>query len=379
MTEEIKKPSPKPSRRRDAQEPKKRIIMIVAIALVIGVLALGFAFYNYWNSGLEAMNPKDTKDYQIEIPVGSSTKQIGSILEDKGIVKSGFVFSYYAKSHAKKGFQAGYYALSPSMDVKKVVSTLEKGGSTDPRGIPIATITIPEGYTVDQIGDLIEKKTDFSKDEFLNLMRNRDFYNKMEQKYPELLQSEESTIDQVRYYFEGYLYPATYNLYKKESLEEFVEEILGNMNTVMKEFYEPIKQQNLTVQHVLTLASLVEKEGVTEEDRRKIAGVFFNRIEKGMPLQSDISVTYAMGEHKVHLSVDDVKTQSPYNLYINPGFGPGPFNNPSKAAIDAVVYPEKNDYLYFIADIKTGKVYFAKTFEEHEKLCSQYIEGYNNK
>lgn len=378
MSTKLQKPTMQ-QERHDESNKVKRIVMIVVAAIIIGLLVLGFAFYHYWNSGLEAMNTSNKKEYQIEVPSGASTKQIGNILEQKGIVKSGFVFSYYAKHESPNGFQAGYYALSPSMDVKKVVSTLKKGGSTDPRGIPVATITIPEGYTVDQIGDLIAKKTDYSKEEFLALMKNRTFYDKMAKKYPELLDSERENIDQVRYYFEGYLYPATYNLYRKESLEEFVTEILGSMNDVMSEYYEPIKQQNLTVQKVLTLASLVEREGVTEEDRRKIAGVFFNRIAKNMPLQSDISVIYALNQHKTHLSNEDVQVNSPYNLYVNPGYGPGPFDNPSKQAIDAVVYPEKNDYLFFVADIKTGKVYYAKTYEEHEQLSGQYVEGYNNK
>lgn len=378
MSTQLKKPTMQQERHEEKGKVKK-IVFFVIVGIVIGLLALGFAFYRYWNSGLEAMNTSNKKDYQIEVPAGASTKQIGNILENKGIVKSGFVFSYYAKKESPNGFQAGYYALSPSMDVKQVVSTLKKGGTTDPRGIPVATITIPEGYTVEQIGDLIEKHTDYSKEEFLALMKNREFFNKMAKKYPELLDSERENMDQVRYYFEGYLYPATYNLYRKETLEEFVTEILDNMNKVMSEYYDPIKQQNLTVQKVLTLASLVEKEGVTEEDRRKIAGVFFNRIADNMPLQSDIAAMYANNEHKVHLSNDDVQTDSPYNLYIYPGYGPGPFDNPSKQAIDAVVYPEKSDYLFFVADIKTGKVYYAKTFEEHEKLSSQYVEGYNNK
>lgn len=378
MSTKLKKPSLQEERHSESDKVKK-ISMIVIAGIVLGIIVLSVAFYNYWHSGLEAMNTSNKKDYQIEVPQGASTKQIGNILEEKGIVKSGFVFSYYAKKESPSGFQAGYYALSPSMDVKKVVKTLQKGGSTDPRGIPTATITIPEGYSVSQIADIVAKKTKYSKDEFLALMKNKEFYDKMAKKFPDLLNSERENMDQVRYYFEGYLYPATYNFYKKETLEEFVEEILSNMNTVMSEYYEPIKQQNLTVQQVLTLASLVEKEGVTEEDRRKIAGVFFNRIAQNMPLQSDIAAMYANDEHKVHLSNEDVQTDSPYNLYIHSGYGPGPFDNPSKQAIDAVVYPEKSNYLFFVADIKTGKVYYAENYEEHEKLSSQYVDGYDNK
>lgn len=364
--------------KRKKQNNVKKITTIVIAVLCLLLVVLGLLFSHYWKSGLEPVDTNNKKQYAIEIPVGSNAKQIGDILEKKGMVRSAFVFSYYAKTHNQSAFQAGYYALSPSMTVPQVIKTLHSGGSATAKGIPVATVTIPEGYTVDQIADVLEKKTHFKKEEFLNLMRDKAFFDQMANKYPQLLNSERNVSD-VRYYFEGYLYPATYNVYKGESMKEFVEEILKNMDTIMKPYYQTIEEQGQTVQHILTIASLVEKEGVSESDRKKIAGVFFNRIKANMPLGSDISVTYAKGEHKVHLSNEDVRTDSPYNLYVYTGYGPGPFNNPSKAAIEATVHPTKSDYLYFVADIKTGKVYFAKTYEEHEKLSSKYVEGYNNK
>lgn len=361
--------------KRKKQNNVKKITTIVVVVVCILLVVLGLLFSHYWKSGLEAADANNKKQYSVEIPVGSTTKQIGNILEKKGMIKSAFVFSYYAKTHNKSAFQAGYYLISPSMTVKQVINRLHSGGSASS---PEAAITIPEGYTVEQIADLLAKKTTFKKDEFLNLMKDKAFFDEMANKYPQLFDSERNVTD-VRYYFEGYLYPATYNVYKGETMKEFVEEVIKNMNTVMTPYYSKIKEQGQTVQHILTIASLVEKEGVSESDRKKIAGVFFNRIKANMPLGSDISVTYAQGEHKVHLSNKDVQTDSPYNLYVHTGYGPGPFNNPSKAAIEATVNPTPSDYLYFVADIKTGKVYFAKTYEEHEKLSSKYVEGYNNK
>lgn len=361
--------------KRKKQNNVKKITTIVVVVVCILLIVLGLLFSHYWKSGLEAADANNKKQYSVEIPVGSTTKQIGNILEKKGMIKSAFVFAYYAKTHNKSAFQAGYYLISPSMTVKQVINRLHSGGSASS---PEAAITIPEGYTVEQIADLLAKKTTFKKEEFLNLMKDKAFFDEMANKYPQLFDSERNVTD-VRYYFEGYLYPATYNVYKGETMKEFVEEVIKNMNTVMTPYYSKIKEQGQTVQHILTIASLVEKEGVSESDRKKIAGVFFNRIKVNMPLGSDISVTYAQGEHKVHLSNKDVQTDSPYNLYVHTGYGPGPFNNPSKAAIEATVNPTPSDYLYFVADIKTGKVYFAKTYEEHEKLSSKYVEGYNNK
>lgn len=352
----------------------KTISTIVISAIVICAVVIIFAFTQYWHSGMKPVSDSQ-KAKVVHVPAGSTTKQIGNILEDKGLIRSSFVFEYYAKTHDESNFQAGYYTLSPNMGVKKLISTMEKGSSSDPRGMPIAVVTIPEGYTVEQVADLIAKNTSFKKKEFLALMKNADFYQKMANKYSQLLSSEEDNLSDVRYYFEGYLFPATYNLYEGESLKEFVESMVAQMNKVMKPYYQQIEENGMTVQQVLTLASLVEKEGVKESDRRNIAQVFLNRIKAGMPLQSDITVLYAMNKHKVNLSIQDTKYDSPYNLYINRGYGPGPFNNPSKQAIDAVVYPTKNDYLYFLADVKTGKVYFAKTYQEHLQLSKKYIDS----
>ena len=159
------------------------------------------------------------------------------------------------------------------------------------------------------------------------------------------------------------------------SLKDLVIQMVNKTNTVLQPYFSTIKQQNLTVQEVLTLASLVEKEGVKENDRKNIAQVFFNRIEANMPLQSDISVLYALGEHKEMVTYQDTAVDSPYNLYINTGFGPGPFDNPSEASIQAVLEPTKNDYYYFVADMKHGDVYFAKTYEEHLELVDKYVNN----
>ena len=139
---------------------------------------------------------------------------------------------------------------------------------------------------------------------------------------------------------------------------------------VLQPYYSSIKKKHLTVQEVLTLASLVEREGVKSKDRRMIAGVFFNRIKANMPLQSDISVMYALNKHKHSLTLKDIKVKSPYNLYVHKGYGPGPFNNPSLDSISAVLNPIKSNYLYFVANLKTGKVYYNENYDEHLKRNS---------
>lgn len=353
----------------------KRIVWTVLGVLLVCMLVFGFSVYRYISNGLQPLNKKDNALVQVHVPIGSSNKQIGEILQTKKVISSGLVFSYYTKMKNYSDFQAGYYQMAPSMTLDQLASLLKEGGSAEPTALADAKIQIPEGYSADQIAAVVAKKTKYTKAEFLAVLNNQTFLNKMAKKYPDLLSSAMSATN-VRYRLEGYLFPATYNYYKKESLEAIVEKMLIASNDVLKDRYDAIKERKMTVQQTLTLASLVEKEGVTDTDRAKIAQVFYNRFAENMPLQSDISVMYALNTHKEQLSNKDTQVDSPYNLYVNKGYGPGPFNNPSEKAINAVLNPNiDEDALYFLADLKTGKVYYAKTYEEHQKNVEKYINN----
>ena len=176
------------------------------------------------------------------------------------------------------------------------------------------------------------------------------------------------------YRLEGYLFPATYNVGAGETVKDLVDAMVAKTDSVMQSYYKSIKKQQYTVQEVMTLASLVEREGVTQDDRRKIAGVFLNRIDAGMPLQSDISVMYALNTHKTHLTNKDTSVDSPYNLYVHTGYGPGPFDSPSEQSITAVLSPDARDkdYLYFVANLKTGEVLYATTREQHDANTAKF-------
>ncbi|WP_430733253.1 endolytic transglycosylase MltG [Candidatus Enterococcus ikei] len=349
-----------------------RIVLIVASVLILVIAIFGFTLYKYVNSGLQPLDKKDTKLVQVHIPEDSSNKKIANILEDSKVIKSGMVFNYYAKFKNLTDFQAGYYQMSPNMTLDEIGALLREGGTAEPTQLADGKLTIPEGFDIDKIGDAIEKNTGFKKNQFIELMKNQEFFNTMNQKYPELLASAAQAKD-VRYRFEGYLFPATYDYYKDAKLEDFVDQMIAKTNSVMEPFIPMVHAKGMTIQQVLTLASLVEKEGVKEEDRKKIAQVFFNRIAANMPLQSDISILYALGEHKELVSYTDLEVDSPYNLYKNTGYGPGPLDSPSEQAINAVLNPTQNNYLYFVADISTGNVYFAETYEQHQEFVDKYV------
>lgn len=349
-----------------------RIVLIVASVLLLVIAIFGFTFYKYVNAGLQPLDQKDSKLVQVHIPEDSSNKKIANILEDSKVIKSGMVFNYYAKFKNLTDFQAGYYQMSPDMTLDEIGALLREGGTAEPTQLADGKVTIPEGFDIDKIGDAIEKNTNFKKDQFIELMKDQSFFDTMKEKYPELLTSAAEAKD-VRYRFEGYLFPATYDYYKEAKLEDFVDQMIAKSNSVIEPFIPMVHAKGMTIQQVLTLASLVEKEGVKEEDRKKIAQVFFNRIAANMPLQSDISILYALGEHKELVTYKDLEVDSPYNLYKNTGYGPGPFDSPSEQAINAVLNPLPNNYLYFVADISTGNVYFAETYEQHQEYVEQYV------
>lgn len=351
-----------------------RIVLIVVIVVIFVGGILGFSAYRYVTTSLQPLDPEKTEKVAVEIPSGSSNKMIGEILEKDKIIKSGMIFNYYTKFNNLTGFQAGNYQFSPSMTLDEISAQLQQGEGSVTSD---AKVTIPEGYDIDQIGDALAKATSISKDDFLALMKDDTFFNKMHEAYPELLDSA-AKAEGVRYKLEGYLFPATYDYYKGNTLEEVVTQMIDKTNTVMAKYYDQIAEKEMTVQEVLTLASLVEKEGSKEDDRKNIAQVFFNRLAVDMPLQSDISILYALGEHKELVTYEDTQVDSPYNLYVNTGYGPGPFNNPSEQSIKAVLEPTPNNYYYFVADINTQEVYFAETYDEHMRLVEKYVNNTSN-
>lgn len=357
-------------RRKEDRVVRKIVyILTVGILIVAGILAI--SGYNYVSAGLKPLDKNDKKLVQVEVPSGSSNRQIGDILEEGEVIRDGMVFNFYTKFKNLTNFQAGYYQFSPNMTLDQISKELQQGGSAEPLD-DASKLTVPEGYDVDKIASLVAKKTDFKKEDFIKVMKDDKFFDQLKAQYPDLLTDAGNAKD-VRYRLEGYLFPATYNVHKNRSLEDLVTQMVDTTNQILTPYYSQIKEKGLNVQEVMTLASLVEKEGVTQSDHKKIAQVFFNRIEAQMPLQSDISILYALGEHKEVVTIKDTEVDSPYNLYTNTGFGPGPFDNPSQEAILAVLDPTENDYIYFVADISTGKVYYAKTYEEHMELVEKYV------
>lgn len=366
-----------------------KIALCLITAIIIALLATGFFVYRYVDSSIKPLDSSSTEYITVDIPEGSGNKYIGQILEKAGVIKSATVFNYYTKFKNYSNFQSGYYNLQASMDLDEICKLLKEGGTPQPEKPSLGKILVTEGYTIKQISEAVTKNsakknasTPYSSEDFLKVVQDETFISKMAAKYPKLLSSLPSA-DQVTYRLEGYLFPATYSYYKETSMEDIVEEMISTMDSYMSQYYDTIAASGKSVNDVLTLASLVEKEGSTDDDRRNIASVFYNRMNNNMPLQSNIAILYAMGKlgEETSLAADasiDTSIDSPYNVYTNTGLMPGPVDSPSLAAIEATVNPASTDYYYFVADVKTGKVYYSENFDDHQANVEKYVNSQIN-
>ncbi|MBY6288246.1 endolytic transglycosylase MltG [Streptococcus suis] len=379
-------------RRKKQDKAAKRIVSVIMSIIVVAVLVTGLTGYMWVKSSLEPVNTKATEAIQVEIPEGSSTLEIGKILVDNKLIKNATIFNYYSKIKSYNNFQSGFYNLKQNMSVDDIAKALQESGTPTAQKEAAGKILIVEGYTLTQIAQAItdntktedkNDKTPFTTEQFMATVTNQDFINRMVATYPKLFASLPAADSGVIYQLEGYLFPAVYEYSDETTIEELVEQMIAAMDNRLQPYYETITAKNLTVNEVLTLASLVEKEGSTDEDRRNIASVFFNRLNAAMPLQSNIAILYAQGKlgQETTLAEDaaiDTSIESPYNIYWTPGLMPGPVDSPSLSAIEAVINSNTTDYLYFVADVTTGSVYFTNNIDEHNQNVAKFVNAHLN-
>ncbi|MBY4634362.1 endolytic transglycosylase MltG [Streptococcus suis] len=379
-------------RRKKQDNAAKHIVSVIMSIVVVAVLVTGVTGYMWVKSSLEPVNVKATETIQVEIPEGSSTLEIGKILVDNKLIKNATIFNYYSKIKSYNNFQSGFYNLKQNMSVDDIAKALQESGTPTAQKEAAGKVLIVEGYTLTQIAQAItdntntkdkNDKTPFTAEQFMATVTNQDFINRMVATYPKLFASLPAADSGVIYQLEGYLFPAVYEYSDETTIEELVEQMIAAMDNRLQPYYETIAAKNLTVNEVLTLASLVEKEGSTDEDRRNIASVFFNRLNAAMPLQSNIAILYAQGKlgQETTLAEDaaiDTSIESPYNIYWTPGLMPGPVDSPSLSAIEAVINANTTDYLYFVADVTTGNVYFTNNIDEHNQNVAKYVNAHLN-
>ena len=382
--------TPRRSRRETVQPTKKKKsgfkAFFISLLIFLGLISAGGYFgYQYVQSSLQPVDASSKQYVTVQIPEGANVQTIGSTLEKSGLIKHGVIFAFYAKYKNYSDLKSGYYNLQKSMSTEDIIHELQKGGTAEAQEPALANLTIPEGYTIDQIAQAVGQlqgdfKEPLTAEVFLAKVQDDNFISQEVAKYPSLLESLPTKESGVRYRLEGFLFPATYSIKESTTIESLIDEMLAAMDKTLAPHYSTIKSKNLTVNELLTIASLVEKEGAKTEDRKLIAGVFYNRLNLGMPLQSNIAILYAQGKlgQKISLADDagiDTTINSPYNVYTKAGLMPGPVDSPSLDAIEASINQTKSDNLYFVANVTDGKVYYAATQEEHDRNVAEHVNS----
>ncbi|CEO34316.1 endolytic transglycosylase MltG [Paraclostridium sordellii] len=334
---------------------RKVSIKVIAI-ITIAILAI-IGGYIYIQIG--PYDRQSKKEVVVEIPSGATLTNVTDILKDNKLIKNKALFKVVAKiSPEKSGVKAGKYLLKQNYSNSKILDILTSGKFHND-GIKV---TIPEGLTYKEVIKYLTDKGIGKKEVYEQLINNpKEFYDKFKFLNKPDIKS-----------LEGFLYPDTYYFNKTDNEKEVLSDMLERFNKIYtNKFKEEQKARGLTLQQVVNLASIIEKEAVLDEDRPMIASVFYNRLKIGMPLQSDATIQYIFEERKERVMYKDLKIDSPYNSYINKGLPPTPIANPGVKSIEAVLNPSQSDYLYFVATVD-GKNNYSKTYDEHLK----YVENY---
>lgn len=342
---------------------KKKLIM--AIIVLIFLVIIGTVVW--YNTSISPVDKNNKEKISVEIPIGSTKDSIAQILKDNNLIKSKLAFKIYVKLNKVSDFQAGKYELYKTMNVEEITKTLKTGKLYVENQV---AITFIEGKTMNWYAEKIAEETNNTKEQVFELLKNEEYIDSLIEKYWFL--TEEIKNDDIYYPLEGYLFPDTYFFENKDvSVKEIFEELLNQTEKVLNKYKDDIEKSKYSVHEILTIASIIETEGINPEDRKDISSVIYNRLKIRMPIQSDVTTYYAV---KVEvgsrdLSIAELNTYNPYNTR-----GPrmegklpiGPISSISKNAIEAAIKPNNTDYIFFVAD-KNGKVYFNKTNAEHDE------------
>lgn len=297
-------------------------------------------------------NVQSTVDMTIE--KGEGVRVIVQELQDKGLIKHKNFLLLYLKYKGIAGeLRAGDYNLSHDLSPIEIVEIITDGDVKNRK------ITIPEGWTNVKIAEYLDEQNVVSKEEFLNAAKasyNYDF-----------LQGIPEGVD-----LEGFLFPDTYEISDDITASEIVCMMLDNFESKLSdEIRTQINNSGFTVYEVVTLASIVEREVATPDDRGMVAGVFLNRLDIDMPLESCATIQYILNKNEKQFTYEETRTSSPYNTYLNKGLPVGPIGNPGVDSIKAVLNPTESNYLYFLS--ANGKTYFSETLDEHNQKKAQYL------
>lgn len=330
---------------------------VLIIILVLAAAAGGGAWY-IWN-GMQPVEPAGPA-VTVTIEKGMGSSQIADLLEEKGIIKNGLFFKGYLKwVQEGSSFKAGTYNVSPGDSYDTLISRMNAGDVVKEDTV---VFTIPEGYTATQVADKLAEAWNRKAEVFLQLIDSGAGLEAVG-----TLGIPENK--ELRHRLEGYLFPETYELAKdstpQEVIEAMLEQLVKKLDTI-PEWKAKLANRGLTLHELMTVASLVEREVVVNEERPLVAGIIYNRLDKGQKLEIDATVQYLLDKQKERLYEKDLKVDSPYNTYKQEGLPPGPISSPGLASIEAALTPEVSEYFFYVTKKDGSQAHlFAKTYKEH--------------
>lgn len=330
-------------------------LVLASVPVLLAVMF--FTSLRMYRGQLAPVQPRSGREVVVEIPRGASSGSIGAILEREGLVKSALTFRLYVRwKRLDVNLKPGEYQLSPKLSLPEITGKISRGE------VITYSFTIPEGFTVVQIADLLAEEKLVYRDKFLDAARNSSLAAEFIPSGAKLKQP-----------LEGYLFPETYQVVKGATEGDIIALMVKGFRRIFTpELQARARELGYSVHEVVTLASIIEEEARVPEELAAISAVYHNRLRIGMKLDADPTVLYALPMPKERLLYKDLEINSPYNTYRNPGLPPGPISNPGEAAIRAALYPADGKYLFFVAKGDgSGEHYFARTLAEHNRNRSK--------
>ncbi len=354
--------------RRKKQKKKKRLksflFVLIILLLCIGLCIGAFQFFR------SIMMPSDPgigadlgEEASVTIPQGATTSDIADILKENGLINSTFKFKLESKMNDYDGtYQQGTYTLNQGMTHQQIMEMLQKGGNVDEK----YRLVIPEGFTTQKIADRLEEQGIMTAQEFINEANQGTFEYEFLKDLP--------VSEERKYKLEGYLFPDTYLLYEGVTAHEIIDKMLQRFDEIYtQQMRTAVAESGYTLDEIVTMASIIEAEIQVPEERKIAAGVIRNRLNAGMKLQMDATVLYAQGVTKEDVLYSDLEYDSPYNTYQVDGLPVGPISNPGAAALEAAIYPDENNYMYYVLEAQgSGNHIYTETYEEFLQAKENY-------
>lgn len=321
----------------------RSLLILILLFVVLGGAAGGVYLYAVGGSG-------PSEPVEVVVPRGATGADVGAILEDAGVIRSSVAFRLMASLRGGgSDIEAGAYTMRTNMPLSDVFELLEQG----PRDtVPTVTVTIPEGFRVEQVAETLAEELGLAGGDFVDAATSGGFT------LPPYLPEGAKTV-------EGFLFPETYKVRKGASVEDIITRQLEQFRRVAEGLpWGRAEELGVTPYEIVIIASLIEEEARIPEDRPKIAAVVYNRLARGMNLEIDATVLYALPKHKERLTFKDLEYPSPYNTYLHGGLPPTPIASPGLASLQAALQPADADYLYYVVIDSSGRHAFTSSYEE---------------